>query len=81
LTTPEGFLTHSEYENPKHPPDKEYRDDGSRDVNDPVARCFRFPKIEHAAMVAGLPRRRRYIVATLKIPIAERQADGATLRY
>jgi len=22
-------------------------------VNDPVARCFRFPKIEHAAMVAG----------------------------
>src|ERR1700722_20839040 len=48
-----SLRTHSEYEHPKHPPDKEYRDDGSRDVNDPVARCFRFPKIEHAAMVAG----------------------------
>jgi hypothetical protein len=30
LTTPDGFL---QYEHPKHPPDKEYRDDGSRDVN------------------------------------------------
>ena len=43
----------SEYVHPKHPPDKEYRDDGPRDVNYPVASCFRFPKIEHAAMVAG----------------------------
>jgi len=46
--------TDSQYEHPKHPPDKEYRDNGTRDVNDPVASCFRFPKIEHAAMVAGL---------------------------
>jgi hypothetical protein len=53
LTTPERFLVHSQYVHPKHPPDKEYRDDGPRDVNYPVARCFRFPKIEHAAMVAG----------------------------
>ena len=44
---------HSYYEHPKHPPNKEYRDDGCRDVNDPVARCFRFPKIKHSAMVAG----------------------------
>ncbi len=29
----EGFLVHSQYENPKHPPDKEYCDDSSRDVN------------------------------------------------
>jgi hypothetical protein len=44
---------HSQYVYPKHPPDKEYRDDGPRDVNYPVASCFRFPKIEHAAMLAG----------------------------
>ena len=44
---------HSQHVHPEHPPDEEYRDDGSRDVNDPVARCFRFSKIEHAAMVAG----------------------------
>jgi hypothetical protein len=31
---------HSQYIHPKHPPDKEYRDDGSRDVNDPVARDY-----------------------------------------
>ena len=43
----------SQYVYSKHPPDKEYRDDGPRDVNYPVANCFRFPKIEHAAMVAG----------------------------
>src|SRR5579872_852401 len=43
----------SEYVHPQHPPDKEYRDDGPRDVNYPVASCFRFPKIEHTAMVAG----------------------------
>jgi hypothetical protein len=43
---------HSQYVHPKHPPGKEYRDDGPRDVNYPVASCFRFPKIEHAAMVA-----------------------------
>ena len=44
---------HSQYVHPKHPPDKEYRDDGPRDVNYPVASCFRLPKIEHAIMVAG----------------------------
>ncbi len=44
---------HSQYVHPKHPPDKEYREDGPRYVNYPVASCFRFPKIEHAAMVAG----------------------------
>jgi len=44
---------HSQHVDPKHPPDEEYRDDGSRDMNDPVARCFRFSEIEHAAMVAA----------------------------
>jgi hypothetical protein len=38
---------------PQHPPDREYRDDGSQDVNYPVASSFRFSKIEHLAMVAG----------------------------
>ncbi len=46
---------HSQYVHPKHPPNKEYRDDGPRYVNYPVASCFRLPKIEHATMVAGLP--------------------------
>ncbi len=44
---------HSQDVHPKHPPGKEYRDDGPRDVNYPVASRFRFPKIEHAEMVAG----------------------------
>jgi hypothetical protein len=44
---------HSQHIHPKHPPDKKYRDDCPRDVNYPVASCFRAPKIEHAAMVAG----------------------------
>src|SRR6476620_9287083 len=44
---------HSQYEHPKHPPDKEYRDDGAGDVNDPIASCLWLTKIEHAAMVAG----------------------------
>jgi hypothetical protein len=44
---------HSQYVHPQHPPDKEYRDDGPRDVNYPVAGCFRFSEIEHTAMVAG----------------------------
>ena len=48
-----GVSTALQYVHPKHPPDKEYCDDGSRDVNDPVASCFRFSKIEHARMVAG----------------------------
>jgi hypothetical protein len=44
---------HSQYVHPKHPPDKEYGDDGPRDVNYPIANCFGFPKIKHAVMVAG----------------------------
>jgi hypothetical protein len=36
-----------QYVQAQHPPDKEYRDDGSGDVNYPVANCFRFSKIEH----------------------------------
>ena len=44
-----GFCAHSQHVHPKHPPDEEYRDDGSRDVNYPVARCFRFPKIKHGS--------------------------------
>lgn len=50
-------------EHPKHPPDQEERDDGSGDVDDPVARGLRFPKIEHSAIVAvprvPLPRDRK----------------------
>jgi hypothetical protein len=45
----------SQYVHPQHPPDKEYRDDGAHDVNDPVASRFRFSEIEHAAMVSGPP--------------------------
>jgi hypothetical protein len=44
---------HSQYVHPKHPPDKQNRDDAARDVNDPIASGFRLPKIEHAAIVAG----------------------------
>jgi hypothetical protein len=44
---------HSEYVHPKHPPDKEYCDDGARDVNDPVGGGLRFAEVEHWAMVAG----------------------------
>jgi hypothetical protein len=44
---------HLQYVHPQHPPDKKYRDDGPRDVNDPVARRSRLSEIEHAAMVAG----------------------------
>lgn len=47
---------HLQYVHPKHPPDKEYRKDGPRDVNYPVASCLRLSKIEHAAMVAGRAR-------------------------
>ena len=43
----------SQYVYSKHPPDEEYRDDSPCDVNYPIASCFRFPKVEHAAMVAG----------------------------
>jgi hypothetical protein len=43
----------SQYVHPKHPPDKEYCDDSPRDVDYPIASCFGFPKVEHAAMVAG----------------------------
>jgi len=44
---------HSQHVHPKHPPDKEYGDDGPRDMNDPVANGFRLAKIEHAAMVSA----------------------------
>lgn len=52
---PRGF-EHLQYEHPKHPPNKKQRNDGPRDVNYPVASCFRFPKIKHGAMVAGSAR-------------------------
>jgi hypothetical protein len=48
----EVFPLRSQYVHPKHPPDQEYRDDATNDVNDPVASCFRLSKIEHAPMVA-----------------------------
>jgi hypothetical protein len=60
---------HSQYVHPQHPPQKEYRDDGPRDVNDPVASRFRFAKIEHAAMVAGPAQ-----VAIIAISIIEDQS-------
>jgi hypothetical protein len=50
-----GDIRQSQYVHPQQPPDKEYRNDGPRDVNDPVSSCFRFSEIEHAAMVAGCP--------------------------
>jgi hypothetical protein len=43
-----------QYERSQHPPDKEYADDGSGDVNYPVTNCFRFSKIEHSGMVVVL---------------------------
>ena len=55
-------IRHSQYVHPQHPPDKEYHNDGRRDVNDPVASCFRFSEIEHAAMVAG-PRGGAFVAA------------------
>ena len=61
LSRPEECYVQSQYVHPKHPPDQEYCDHGPRDVNDPVANCFRLPKVEHWAMVAGiasLPRSR-----------------------
>ncbi len=50
---PEGFGAHSQDVHSKHPPDKEYGDDGPSDVDYPVANGFRFSEIKHAAMVAG----------------------------
>jgi hypothetical protein len=37
---------------PQHPPHKEYRDDCAGNVNNPVAKCFRFAEIEHEGIVA-----------------------------
>jgi hypothetical protein len=54
MSIAEDVRVRSQYVHAKHPPDKEYRDDGPRDMNDPVASCFRFAEIEHAAMVAAL---------------------------
>jgi hypothetical protein len=48
-----GFKALSEYVHPKHPPNKKDRHDGTRDVNNPISKGFRFRKIEHAAIVAG----------------------------
>jgi len=42
----------------QHPPDEEYGDDGSGDVNDPVANGLRFSEIKHARIVAGPPHAR-----------------------
>ena len=42
-----------EYVHPEHPPDEEYCDDSSRDVDDPVAGSLRFAEVEHGNMVAG----------------------------
>ena len=65
----------SQYVHPKHPPDQEYRDDGSRDVNDPVANGFRFSKIEHVAMVAG---RARAILLCCRLDGVARLAEEVT---
>jgi hypothetical protein len=53
LATVSDIMLHLQYVHPQHPPDKKYRDDGPRDVNDPVASRSRPSEIEHAAMVAG----------------------------
>jgi hypothetical protein len=45
----QGGLQHVE---PQHPPDEEQRDNGTRDMNDPVANCFRLAEIEHGGIVA-----------------------------
>jgi hypothetical protein len=52
ISTSQDFV-HSQYIQPKHPPHKKYRDDGPRDVNDPVPNRFRLPEIKHAAMVTA----------------------------
>jgi hypothetical protein len=44
-----GVLKHIDTQ---HPPDKKYRDDCPRDMNDPVADCFWFAKIKHDGIVA-----------------------------
>jgi hypothetical protein len=36
----------------EHPPDKEYRNNCPRNMDDPVATCFRTAKIEHDEIVA-----------------------------
>jgi hypothetical protein len=59
--------TPSQHVHSEHPVDEEYRDDGSDNVNDPVASCFRLPKIEHAVMVAAQCRRRSAISLNPKV--------------
>jgi hypothetical protein len=73
LTTPEGFWVHSQYVHPKHPPGISRR--WPRDVNYPVASCFRFPKIEHAK--AAGPRRWRKIPRLVE-PSSITDTSGAT---
>jgi hypothetical protein len=67
---------HSQYVRSKHPPDKEYCDDGPCDVNYPVASCFRFAKIEHAAMVAGPAYQALYHHHTPRRRFARRECKG-----
>ena len=47
------FSWNAEDEQPDHPPDEKYGDDGSREVHDPVTRCFWPPKVEHRVMIAA----------------------------
>jgi hypothetical protein len=53
LNTPGIAAPHLQHVHAQHPPDQEYGNDRSNDVNDPVANGFRSPKVEHLAMVAG----------------------------
>jgi hypothetical protein len=41
------FSDRSEHVDAQHPVNQENRDNGSRDMNDPVARCFWLAEIEH----------------------------------
>ena len=44
---------------PEHPPDKKQRDDGEKDVADPLARGFRLAEFEHPASLANVCEKRR----------------------
>jgi hypothetical protein len=67
----------------QHPPDKEYRNNCPRNMDDPVATCFRIAKIEHDEIVARGANKApisdwRNIVITLKIPSIEYQSVSDT---
>ena len=53
LSLPKRLRVHSQHVHPKHPPDRKDGDDGSRNVNYPVASGFWLAKIEHVPMGAG----------------------------